>query len=90
MLHDSTLAAPVCKTFLQRLMTGVTNPVFVVIDGHPVHKSALVRQCIESQAGKSSNCFSYHRTRPSSTRRSRFGHMSNGASAANSSNPRMK
>ena len=33
-------------------MVGETNPVFVVVDGHPVHKSALVRQYIESQGGK--------------------------------------
>jgi transposase len=51
MLHDCTVTAPVFKTFLQRLMVGATNPVFVVVDGHPVHKSALVRQYIESQAG---------------------------------------
>ena len=52
MLHDGTVTAPVFKTFLQRLMVGATNPVFVVVDGHPVHKSALVRQYIESQGGK--------------------------------------
>ena len=52
MLHDDTVTAPVFKTFLQRLMVGATNPVFVVVDGHPVHKSALVRQYIESQGGK--------------------------------------
>ena len=51
MLHDGTVTAPVFKTFLQRLMVSATNPVFVVVDGHPVHKSALVRQYIESQAG---------------------------------------
>jgi len=52
MLHKSTVTAPVFKTFLQRLMLGATNPVFVVVDGHPVHKSALVQQYIESQAGQ--------------------------------------
>ena len=51
MLHDGTVTAPIFKTFLQRLMVGVTNPVFVVVDGHHVHKSALVRQYIKSQAG---------------------------------------
>ena len=52
MLHDGTVTAPVFKTFLQRLMAGAKNPVFVVVDGHPVHKSALVRQYIESQSGQ--------------------------------------
>lgn len=52
MLHDGTVTAPVFKTFLQRLMVGATSPVFVVVDGHPVHKSALVRQYIERQGGQ--------------------------------------
>jgi hypothetical protein len=41
MLHDGTVTAQVFKTFLQRLMVGVTNPVVVVVDGHP--------PCISSQ-----------------------------------------
>jgi transposase len=52
MLHDGTVTAAVFKTFLQRLMVGATNPVFVVVDGHPAHKSALVRQYIASQTGR--------------------------------------
>ena len=52
MLHDSTVTAPLFKTFLQRLMKDATNPVFVVVDGHPVHKSAMVRQYIENQTGQ--------------------------------------
>lgn len=36
---------------LPRLMVGTTNLVLVVVDGHPVHKSALVRQYVERQAG---------------------------------------
>ena len=52
MLHDGTVTAPVFKTFLQRLMVGAALPVFVVVYGHPVHKSALVRQYIESQGGQ--------------------------------------
>ena len=52
MLHDGTVTAPVFKTFLERLMVGADKPVFVVVDGHPVHKSALVRQYVESQQGR--------------------------------------
>ena len=51
-LHDGTVTAPIFKTFLQRLMVGATNTVFVQVDGEPVYKSALVRQYIESQASK--------------------------------------
>lgn len=52
MLHDGTVTAPVFKSFLQRLMAGATNPVFVVVDGHPTHKSKLVREFVDSQAGQ--------------------------------------
>ena len=33
-------------------MMGATHPVFVVVDGHPIHKSKLMREYIESQAGR--------------------------------------
>lgn len=52
MLQGGTITAPVFKTFLERLMVGADKPVFVVVDGHPVHKSALVRQNVESQGGR--------------------------------------
>jgi transposase len=52
MLHDGTVTAPVFKAFLQRLMVGATNPVFVVVNGHPVHTSKLVRKYDESQASQ--------------------------------------
>lgn len=52
MIHEGSVTAPVFKTFLQRLMVGTTKPVFVVVDGHPTHKSVLVRKYVESQEGK--------------------------------------
>lgn len=52
MIHEGSVTAPVFKTFLQRLMVGATGPVFVIVDGHPTHKSALVRKYVESQKGK--------------------------------------
>ena len=33
-------------------MVDADKPVFVVVDGHPVHKSALVRQYVEGQCGR--------------------------------------
>lgn len=56
MLHDGTVTAPVFTSILQRLMVGATNPMFVVVDGHFVHKFALVWQYIESQAGQLQLC----------------------------------
>lgn len=52
MIHEGSVTAPVFKTFLQRLMVGATQPVFVVVDGHPIHKAVLVRKYVESQEGK--------------------------------------
>lgn len=51
MVHEGSVTAAVFKTFLQRLMIGATQPVFIVVDGHPIHKAALVRKYVESQNG---------------------------------------
>lgn len=64
MLHDSTVTAPVFNTLMQRLMVGAANPEIVVVDGHPVHKSAMARQYIENQGGQL-HLFNCRRTRPS-------------------------
>ena len=47
MIHEGTVTAPVFKNFLQRLMVGATRPVFMVADGHPVHKSKRVKTYVE-------------------------------------------
>ena len=88
MLHDGTVTALVFKTFLQRLMVGAMNSVFVWW--------SMATRCTSppwcggstSRARRAcSSCSSCRRTRPSSTRTSRSGRMSNDASAASSSNP---
>jgi transposase len=38
--------------FLRRLMHNAENPVFVIWDGHPIHKSSNVKECIESFNGQ--------------------------------------
>lgn len=38
--------------FMRRLMYRAKRPVFLVLDGHPMHKSRLVRECEQSYAGK--------------------------------------
>jgi hypothetical protein len=89
MLHDGTVTAPVFKSFLQRLMAGATNPIFVVVDGHPTHQSKLVREFVHSQAGQLQLFF----LPPYSLRltpTSRSGRMSSDASGANSSRARMR
>lgn len=52
MLHEGTVTATVFRTFLQRLMAGAKQPVFLVVDGHPIHKAKLVKDYIEQQDGK--------------------------------------
>lgn len=52
MLHEGSVNAAVFKEFLKRLMLGATKPVFVVVDGHSIHKSKLVSKYVESLDGK--------------------------------------
>ncbi|MFC3403093.1 IS630 family transposase [Ralstonia solanacearum] len=52
MVHDGSVNATVFVEFLKRLMIGATKPVFVVVDGHPVHRSKPVRTYVESQQGR--------------------------------------
>ena len=44
MLHDGSVNAEVFREFLKRLMVGATTPVFLIVDGHPIHKAKLVKK----------------------------------------------
>ncbi|WP_226860208.1 IS630 family transposase [Desulfoluna spongiiphila] len=37
--------------FLKRLRHGATNPIYLIVDGHPVHKSSAVKKYVESTDG---------------------------------------
>lgn len=52
MLHDGSVTATVFREFLKRLMIGADKPVFVIVDGHPIHKAKLVRAYVESLKGQ--------------------------------------
>jgi transposase len=52
MLHEGSVTATVFKEFLSRLMIGATKPVFVVVDGHPIHKAKLVQEYVASLDGQ--------------------------------------
>ena len=43
MLHEGSVNAKVFLDFLKRLMIGATRPVFVILDGHPIHKAAMIK-----------------------------------------------
>lgn len=49
MIHEGTVDATVFKEFLKRLMIGATKPVFVIVDGHSIHKSKLVKDYVNSR-----------------------------------------
>lgn len=52
MVNQGTVTADVLCDFLKRLMHNVQQPIFLIWDGHPTHKSKKVRECIESFEGK--------------------------------------
>jgi transposase len=51
MIHEGSVTAPVFKEFLKRLMIGATKPIYVVVDGHSIHKAKLVRDFVDTQKG---------------------------------------
>ena len=52
MIEKSRLNAEVVCRFLDRLMFGSTRPVFLVWDGHPMHKSGKVADKVQGFKGK--------------------------------------
>ena len=51
MLHDGSVNAQVFKEFLKRLLIGADGPVFLVVDGHPIHKAKLIKEFVAAQDG---------------------------------------
>lgn len=52
MIHQGTVNAKVFREFLKRLMANATRPIFLVVDGHPIHKAKLVREYVAAQNGR--------------------------------------
>jgi hypothetical protein len=52
MVHEGRLTADVFVAFLKRLTHGVTRPVFLVLDGHSVHRARLVQQYVAACDGR--------------------------------------
>ncbi len=52
MVHEGAVTAIVFREFLSRLMPGASGPVFLVLDGHPVHKARLVQEFVKAQKGR--------------------------------------
>jgi transposase len=52
MLTGKSITAAVFVEFLRRLIAGTSHPIFLIVDGHPTHRSSLVRQYLEKQEGR--------------------------------------
>lgn len=52
MIHEGSVTATTFKEFLTRLMVGASKPIFLIVDGHPIHKSKLVKEYVASLDGQ--------------------------------------
>jgi transposase len=55
--YEGNLNAVVFLDFCRRLLADATGPVFLVLDGHPVHRSNAVKQFAAASAGRLRLCF---------------------------------
>jgi len=52
MVFNGRLNGDLFIQFLRRLLYGAIHPIFLIVDGHPVHRSAAVRKFVASTEGK--------------------------------------
>ena len=52
MVFNGRLNGDLFIQFLRRLLYGASHPVFLIVDGHPAHRSAKVRKFVASTEGK--------------------------------------
>jgi len=52
MCTEGNVTADVFIEFLKRLINGREKPVFLIVDGHPVHRSAKVKAFVEKTKGR--------------------------------------
>jgi len=52
MTYRGTMNADLFKEFLSRLLKDSDDPIFLILDGHPVHRSKDVREYADSTDGK--------------------------------------
>jgi len=55
--YEGSLNGPVFIDFCRRLLADSPGPVFLVLDGHPVHRSKAVKQFAASTGGRLRLCF---------------------------------
>ncbi len=52
MLYEKSMNAQRFIEFLKRLLHDESRPIFLVVDGHPVHRSRAVKKFVESTQGR--------------------------------------
>jgi transposase len=52
MTHSGKVNASVFCEFLKRLIHNITKKIFLILDGHPVHRSSKVKKLIQSMEGR--------------------------------------
>ena len=52
MTYSGKMKAPVFCEFLKRLTHNVSTKIFLILDGHPVHRSSQVKKFIQATKGK--------------------------------------
>lgn len=52
MAVKGTVTAETICDFLKRLMHNAEKPIFLIWDGHPIHRAGKVKKCVESFDGK--------------------------------------
>ena len=52
MLTEERVNNALYLEFLQRLLQGVKKPIFLILDGHPVHRSKAVKEFATSTGGQ--------------------------------------
>lgn len=52
MTHNGKVNAKVFCEFLKRLIHNAANKIFLIVDGHPVHRSTSVKKFVQSTKGK--------------------------------------
>ena len=52
MATEDNVTSEIFITFLKRLIAGASNPIFLIVDNHAVHRSSEVRDFVKSTQGK--------------------------------------
>jgi transposase len=52
MCEEGRVTSQVFLRFLERLMHKAEQPIFLILDGHPIHHSSAVKRFVEQQAGQ--------------------------------------